>query len=358
MLTLHISNNELIQFFNSFEDQSEIEKFLGYAMNLFNYFRKKPDRDELLSLLSDVVSQNNEKLVSRVSQIGLDSATELTGLMKYKLLELTTGVQQTVHAGILEHERLGDIHNKVTELSESFRSNSSRKGEYSQYKFLDNLYTEFPEHEIIDTSDQSAACDFQLKHNSHPTVFIELKNYTSNVPKREIEKFHRDLALHKSSGVLVSISSGISNKSDFTFEIVENRVLFYLCNNGFDTSRLRFAVSVIYNLTKFLEETNDPGSISITPDLILRIKEEYSRILSLKESMTSKLKEVIRDLQKIELNAISNLLIDQKIEPTVTKATKATKATTVTVTLDCDICKKTFKTKSGLAKHSKIQHQP
>ena len=362
------NNQELQDFFKEFDNPKDLEEFLVYSKNLYNYFRRKPDKEELISLLSDIVSKENKDLENNISHLvsnennvlgnsllnslssnSIQSKNEINSLLNYNKLELTGNIKETIQSEFNESITLRTIQEKIDTLSESFRSNPSRKGEYSQHKFIESLYSEFPEHEVIDTSDQTAMCDFNLKKSEKPDILIELKNYNSPVPKREVEKFHRDTIQNSVCGILVSISSGISNKKDFSFEIIDNCVLFYLHNNGFNCSRLRFTVNVIYKVKEILSTKESNEKIEITKGMLENLKSEYSAFEMFKENIVSKLKEMIKDISKVEIKSLDKLL-KNRVEVSDTQTKLEVKKNW------CEDCQRSYSSKTALTKHRLSKH--
>lgn len=361
------NNQELQEFFGEFDNPKDLQEFLVYSKNLYNYFRRKPDKEELISLLSGIVAKENKDLSDSLSQVitkenndlvdclsnslssnSIQTKNEMNSLLNYNKLELTGNIKQTINSEINENITLKAIQEKIDTLSESFRSNPSRKGEYSQHKFIESLYSEFPEHEVFDTSDQTAMCDFQLKKSDFPDILIELKNYNSPVPKKEVEKFHRDTIQNSVCGILVSISSGISNKKDFSFEIIDNCVLFYLHNNGFNCSRLRFAVNVIYKVKEILSTKESNEKIEITKGMLSNLKNEYTAFEMFKENVVTKLKEMIKDISKVEIKSLDKLL-KNRVEVSDNFKLEVKKNW-------CEDCQRSYSSKTALTKHRLSKH--
>ena len=354
-----ITDQELIGFMKGLKGY-ELEEFLIYAKNLFDYFRKKPTKDEIIEYLSEIVNKKDvkvEEIIGSSAQRSLEmfdkraeySSRQTLDLLKFNKFEICNEMKDNINTVLSKNETISSIQESIKELSESFRSNSSRKGEYSQNKFLENLYEEFPEHDIIDTSDQGYLCDFELKKEDCPDILIELKNYNSPIPKREIEKFHRDTFDSGKCGILVSISSGISNKKDFSFEIISkdgfNCILFYIHNNGFNCCTVRYAVSVIYKLYSIEQNKKMNEKIEISSEVMENLKREYITFSNLKENVITKLKETIKDINKIDIRSLDNIIknkVDQDKSPKKNW---------------CDICQKCLSSKTALVKHTESKHK-
>ena len=84
---------------------------------------------------------------------------------------------------------------------------SAEKGARAEVKVFEALQGSY--HAIVDTSGTSRAGDLSLD-TVNGLVLVEVKDYISTVPKREVEKFKRDVnATNAAAGVLISLSSPI-----------------------------------------------------------------------------------------------------------------------------------------------------
>lgn len=86
-------------------------------------------------------------------------------------------------------------------------------GEAEVHAYLSELY------EVMDTTKRGHAGDFIIIVNGL-RILIEVKNYSRNVPTKEVDKFYKDIDSNSSvdGGLFISLRSGISNISEsFTF---------------------------------------------------------------------------------------------------------------------------------------------
>jgi len=119
---------------------------------------------------------------------------------------------------------LNDTMEKYKEYKELYEG--TRKGTHYEEHFFDKL-CEYNETylgniwSIENVSSNPYSGDFILKHQyTNFTIMIDTKNYSKTVPKREIDKFKRDMK-HKDNlfhcGILLS-THNISNKKPYTYE--------------------------------------------------------------------------------------------------------------------------------------------
>ena len=96
--------------------------------------------------------------------------------------------------------------------------NSTLKGQVGEECMLQELNQRFPRADIEDTHKSTGRGDFILKEGAFG-MLIEIKNYTKNVPKHEIDKFYKDMNTNHDiqCGVLLSLQSGRLRQSRFPF---------------------------------------------------------------------------------------------------------------------------------------------
>ena len=115
----------------------------------------------------------------------------------------------------------------------------------------------YPSSEIINTTGQISSGDFILKRNNNKVkILIENKNYDSNVPKREIDKFILDVETQNCSGIMISQHSGISFKKNFEIDINNGNILIYIHNMNYESDKIVIACDIIDNLSNKIKELN------------------------------------------------------------------------------------------------------
>ena len=84
----------------------------------------------------------------------------------------------------------------------------------------------FPKNTIEDTHTEAGRGDFIMTEGEF-VMMLEIKNYTGNVNKTEIDKFYRDVKSENNHditcAVFIRLRTGIANKPDFEFEVVNNK---------------------------------------------------------------------------------------------------------------------------------------
>ena len=131
--------------------------------------------------------------------------------------------------------------------------NSTLKGQVGEEYMLQELNRRFPKADIEDTHKLKGRGDFVLKENAFG-MLIEIKNYTKNVPKNEIDKFYKDINTNHDiqCGVLLSLQSGICAKDDFHLEVTDDKPILFL----HQMSKNMFHIELAVQLFKLILKTD------------------------------------------------------------------------------------------------------
>lgn len=115
----------------------------------------------------------------------------------------------------------------------SYRNNSSKKGQLSEIISIRKLQLSYPGSQFEDTSKIPHSGDCHGTIGKYKILY-EFKDYTNPVPKKEIEKFHRDLkASGYRIGVFCSNLSMITGKKVIDWELIDNHtVVVYISGMG------------------------------------------------------------------------------------------------------------------------------
>jgi hypothetical protein len=161
-------------------------------------------------------------------------------------------------------------------------SNSSLKGKIGETGF-DALVERHTTWEIENTSGTPQSCDRFGTIRGCKTLF-ELKNYSQNVPRKEVDKFKRDMELHGDCpvGIFISYNTNIVGApQDFFFtEIVGNQTYIYIQKfSTYDHATILSVLDSIIDLGLILYNKSIGGSESrsqkvdsVKPILINEIK--------------------------------------------------------------------------------------
>ena len=129
--------------------------------------------------------------------------------------------------------------------------NSTLKGQVGEKCILHELNRRFPKADIEDTHKKKGRGDFVLKENAFG-MLIEIKNYTKNVPKNEIDKFYKDMNTNHDiqCGVLISLESGVCAKGDFHLEVTDGKPILFLHHMAQNMFHIELAVQLFKLILK------------------------------------------------------------------------------------------------------------
>ena len=262
-------------------------------------------KEEKSLIVSEIRTSESAKYSSEIERLKSDNREkdEQISLIHNKFLELHTTLSDKNEIKTEElrkkyEEKITRGETKLEELRESYEEklqkekdkyentivrtqNSTIKGQDGEDFTFHQLNCMFPRSEIEDCHKQSARGDFIMREKDF-TMMIETKNYDTNVNKVEIEKFYRDVRSDANSdiqcAILVSLKSGISNRKDFAFEIVNNKPVLFLHKVFSNMKHLELAVLF---LKVVLQEKNidftNKEKIDVFKNMVSSIKRNFTR---------------------------------------------------------------------------------
>jgi hypothetical protein len=172
----------------------------------------------------------------RIAQIQQDSVTmqrraevEMADLKRYNT-QLETMVQT-----VIDRQKVPEYKNNTEK---------GRAGERAVEEYLESL----PGTYTWNKSDNAMCCDIRCDYQGTKSL-IECKNYTRNIPKREVEKFRRDVRANDvDAAIMVSIVDGvrIPHMNKFHIEMHDGRIpCVYITNFESNPWQLEFALNWI-----------------------------------------------------------------------------------------------------------------
>jgi len=225
--------------------------------------------------------------------------------------------------------------------------NSSQKGNISENHIENLLNSLYKSAEIKRTTDTSRSGDFIMTQNNISILF-EIKNYNVNIPTHEVTKFIRDVNEQNMCGIMISISTGISNKQNYQIDITENNnICLYIHDMNYDQDKLKLGVDIIENLHLKLLKCNviETGGHKISNDVLELINKEYQAFIQKRDIAINNIKDLskktIQYIEELELMNLNKLLTSKY-------------SFNNTSTLECELCKKFVGTNlKSLAAHKR-----
>lgn len=232
-------------------------------------------------------------------------------------------------------ERISEALNKIVPTI----STPSLKGDITVQAIYESLKEHFMDDEFEDVSSDQKSSDVIAKVNGVTPVLIELKEYTSRVPSKEVDKFWRDMEVHNANhGIFISMRTGIvgcatciSMKSHMNrtgIFVVNNELnwkghlfAFYVVKKLIESegvkqkdvskSQYEYKIKKIYRLVSEIQElTQDIESIRVTADSLkshtaTQTDKIVSTLTTYKMHLNEKIDQILEDEETI--NELANL---------------------------------------------------
>ena len=257
--------------------------------------------------------QNGE--ISMNSKMGQDMEYKLGNIINKNIIPMVNQpIQQLAHTQSKYDTKFDDLSTQIQNIID-IKNNSSLKGKNSEDKLYNVLVNMFPTALVKNCSGDSKTCDFLVQRDNKKNIFIENKDYKSNVPNEEIKKFIRDIEHQNSNGILLSQHTGVQNKENYQIDIHNQNILVYVHNVDYDPTKIRVAINIIDHLSKQLDlyMTNTGHSISLQD--LEYINKEYIAFINKKKTTIEDFKKFTKDhLKQLETFELPNLndLLDSK----------------------------------------------
>ena len=303
--------------------------------------------NEIKNLITDIYNNKDDNIKNtlenfqdKITNINLQNINEFDK----KTINLIQSVQNTFNTSLDSHNichKINSIDSTLTLLHNTFTHSSSKRGEYTENILYSKLVKLFNSSDVINTSKIPNSGDIMIKKDDQPNILIDSKNFTSNVPKIDLEKFYRDCQLNDCSGILCNVNNGISNKEHFQIDIQDSRIFIYISNHNFDDSLFNLAVKIIYNIHEIIK-LNKTNNIEIDKELFQRIKIEFNFYTQNFKLHIANLKQSINSLEQLQMNQL-----DQFFKRTNFNEIKP---------FICNLCGSGYSSSKTLKKHISDKH--
>ena len=316
------------------------------AMNIF-----KKQMDELFQKSLEPIKNNHKEEIMRMEQHYKGEKARMEHGSSAEILRLENGHKEMrvllERNHIMENERLKKkveeqeerIQHLYSELKQSHAS--VIKGSVGQADFLELVKQHTDWTNMEDTSKTARAGDLKGFIGKVETMF-EVKNYTSDVPGKEVVKFIRDMEVHSNIpyGVFVSMTSGIANKKgDVTFQWTSHGQLCIFFGNflkhdmGMSMKYIGECAGVGHRFFT-LSQGDENNEADIYRDKLIQVKTIITKQLSdVSEMMASMMQhkklqldninkhyteyKMGLDKMKISYNEIIDIIVGEAVEDTI-----------------------------------------
>jgi len=289
------NNNALLQLNNMSKDF--LNKITESSLNNDLYNKIEPLVKSLeTNIVNDIKSGDNttnEILMKNIEQKINNLQNVIIPIITTFSTDVNNNISQIKNNDINKNQTIDNINNFINKTT----YNSANKGNYGEAKLSDVVVKLFPKANIINTSGQTGNGDIIMERQDRPLILFENKDYKTNVPKHEVNKFLNDVNNNDCSGIMLSNSSGIVGKSNFQIEINRRNILVYIHNAEYDEVLIKSAVDIIDNLyDKIQLFENDENTVQINNDLLENIKNELIEFIEDKNKHIKLLKETNKKL--------------------------------------------------------------
>lgn len=270
------------------EKQNQLHKQIEENVRL-NYQSQINFKDETIENVTKQLkeSQNNmDTLRKNFNHIEMSRRYELTKEHKNEMKEIRYNYDKkidTLQESIMTIQKINE--------------NSFFKGKVGEDKMKQTLTMLFPKNEIEDTHSQPGRGDFIITCKNDKKILIDNKDYSTNVPKKEIDKFEKDIRENTDvfGGVLISNSSGVSKKDDFQIDIINSKPVMYLHNTNNNNNKIKCAIDLI-------------ESILCANHIDFQDKEICDKLCKISSEIKRKINKIKRDMDKHTKNIIETVL--------------------------------------------------
>lgn len=212
---------------------------------------------------------------------------------------------------IRKHEDVSTAYYKLiyelNDFLQQFECNNKPKGNFDVV-----LSKTFPSATIHSEAESNAHL---ISREDKSTIFIEMHdNKDRNIGTSEVKSFLKSAIEKNAASILISNYTGISSKTDYQIEILNNRVVIYLHRLNATPDKLQIAVDMIDSLSAKLEEfcVNTEHKYSIPKDVLDDVNREYQQFIIQKETIISVLKDqhkkVISQMEDIRFLSLDKYL--------------------------------------------------
>tara|TARA_B000000557_G_C20795945_1_gene453257 strand:- start:419 stop:1582 length:1164 start_codon:yes stop_codon:yes gene_type:complete len=315
---LHNKKNEKLQFLNNKDWQEKIQNIekqhndneeslkmqiqkLETIQNDLSELHRR-EKNELILQTKETEQLKSQANIDRLQEENENTSKKLKELMEnyqnlhYTLTERHDKKQEEIRANYetkitelnKEKDRIRDNYEEKL-LAEKQKSddmalrttNSTLKGQEGENFSQHQLNCLFPKAEIEDCHKTPERGDFILREKEF-NMMVEIKNYNTNVGKKEIQKFYRDIGSESNSdiqcGVFISLSTGIANKEDLSIEFINKKPVIFLHKLQKNMDHLLLSVKFLKILVQQKDlDCSNSEIIAALKDILSESKRNFNR---------------------------------------------------------------------------------
>lgn len=197
--------------------------------------------------------------------------------------------------------------------------NSSKNGKLCEILMGELFKKLFPTIQYIDTSNIDRNGDAVVSIEGLQ-IMIDYKNYNQPVPSSEVEKLVRDLKVRDIPlGILYSTKSKVSKKDILDYDIIDGKLIVFMCGEGINPNSLIMAIKLLLHLhksnavvmaDKVCELVNKTvgDKLARMYEKILNLKDELYRHNERIDEIADKMSKQMNNLKEDTIHMISHML--------------------------------------------------
>lgn len=292
--------------------------------NISNYYLQhevaiKNFKEDMIKQIEQLKETNIS--IDKIQFIFTEKYNNLSTTIQNNILNYITTSEEKIKNTINEIKDISsqtnvqqeNINNELIKFLSQYKI-ASKKGQFGENLLESILTSLFPSAEIINTTGDSGSGDFILQRKDKFKILLENKNYDStNVSKKEVEKFINDVENQNCSGIMMSQRTGISSKQNFEIDINNGNVLIYIHNMNYDSDKILLACDIIDNLREKIKDIEKTDNSIVLPESVLiKINEQYQKFINKREEIINNVNEnaktLITMIKTLELSDLNNIL--------------------------------------------------
>ena len=274
------------------------------------YILENQTNQNLLKIMEKIEHENKELLEKTASKEYNHLISNIQTTILNYISNTEDRIRNHIHDIRVQQNDQEKVHQEILGFLNLYKT-PTKKGEISENMLYVTLSQLFPSAEIVHTAKQTSSGDCIMKRNDRDTILFENKNYTTNVPKHEIDKFLYDVEQQNCSGIFMSQKTGISTKNNFEINLHKDHVLVYIHQMNYDQEKIAIAVDIIDQITNYMKlHANSTHAISKETIQLLGIQyqtflEKRDRIIT---SLNENTKKMIQEIKDLSLSNVSLIL--------------------------------------------------
>ena len=244
----------------------------------------------------------------------LNNEINRENIVKDEISKLKLDVENIINKSFVnlfdkENQNIIEINNQLRKLTK-VSNNSSLLGALGEDIFEENFKLKYPDIEVINSTKKKTKDCADFIVNFDIPILIELKNYTTTISEKEIDKFKRDLInSNKIGGIIMSAKTNIIRRKLYEIEKFDNKFIMYVPNAGLNWE---LGLNIIPLFIEILKIQDDVKSeIDIIPLLknytceLENIKSIIDKITSIRKIYDNMKNNIITDLNKLYLEIVN-----------------------------------------------------